>query len=230
MDIYKPQILDFETEDYFLAKVETYLIDKIIDTNAEKGAVRLGLSFGKACSKIYKKLPQNSGIPWQRIFLYQTDEIIGKKPLQENIKELFGPDFLAEIGELNFFNLKYPPDMIVKDYVDYLENLDEVFFDITILELRPDGSFAGIFPNGSHLKDLKNPVLKVATPSNHPEKEMLTLNIESILNSDEIILLNYGIKNQSNLHELLEGQKPASQFPAKFLLAHPRLKVFQFVE
>ena len=59
---------------------------------------------------------------------------------------------------------------------------------------------------------------------------MLTLNIESILNSDEIILLNYGIKNQSNLHELLEGQKPASQFPAKFLLAHPRLKVFQFVE
>lgn len=229
MQIHKPQIFDFETEEQFFSKLEEYLVDKILDTNAKEGAVRIALSYGYSCSKLYKKIPQNIGIPWDRVFLYQVDELLTKEnSFQKQIRDNFGDDFLNEIGEINFFNLDYPPDMIVKDYTEYLENLDGVFFDITVLELSKDGSFAGIFSNGDHLKMIKEPVIKVSTPAYYEDKERVTLNIESILNSDEIILLNYGEGNKNNIIELLEGDSLASAFPAKFLLAHPRLKIFHF--
>lgn len=233
MEIYKPQIFDFETKNHFFEKLETYLIDKILDTNAQEGVVRVALSCGQASLDLYQRLPKNIGIPWDRVFFYQTDEISpnNQQPsFQEQIKSILGQSFLREIGEVNFFNLNYPTDMMIKDYQDYLENLDGILFDITILEIRSDGSFAGIFSNGKHLNDLKKPVLEVFTPENYTEKNRATLNIQTILNSDEILVLNYGENNKNVLRELLEGNQPASQFPARMLLAHPKLKIFQFID
>jgi 6-phosphogluconolactonase/glucosamine-6-phosphate isomerase/deaminase len=72
----------------------------------------------------------------------------------------------------------------------------------------------------------KQRVISTTAPENLQTASRISLTIETILNSQKILVLLQGSKKSDVLAELLEGGKTASEFPAKFLLSHPDLNIF----
>ncbi len=229
-ELYKPRIYEFENKNSFLEIVRGSILDKILDTNAEKGMVRLCLNGNSTLLEVYKTFGQEYGFPWEKLSLYQTDEKIdSNNSFQEQILKTLDQDIKSEIAEINFFNLKFPKEMVIKDYIEYLDNLDGLYFDLVILEILNDGSIAGLFPKSKILSHQDSPVVETIAPSYLNEPYRVTLSIESILNTDEIFVVVDGPKKIEVLSELLEGLKKATEFPAKFLLAHPKVSIFWYL-
>ena len=228
MNIYKPQVFDFEESSQLLNQATNYILDKFLDTNAEQGMVRFALSNGDLANLIYKNFFKVGGLPLDRLSVFQTDERIDAgDSFQAFLKEEILKKNNVEIAEFNTFNLDKKPAEAIIEYQEYLENLDGNLFDLTVLELQIDGSVAGLFPNTFEPENQQKFCVTVTTPADQTELFRHTLTAQAILNSDEILLLIQENKQGNLLARLLEGSEGLKQMPAKFLLAHPKLKIFR---
>jgi 6-phosphogluconolactonase len=229
-DIYKPHVIDFETSQGLYNHLSTYVQDRIIDINGDQGIVRIAVSGGRSIVPLLEDLKNQGVLPWERVEIFQIDErYVPNKDPESNQKLLIdtlGAGFCDDLGELNLFNTQLPIDMAVKQYQEILDNLDGKFFDIVILGAGLDGHIASLFPFGQYLKHLDEGVIATTAPRDFAIAQRLSLTIESILNSQEIILIINGQEKSAVLHEILEGGKKATEFPVKFLLAHPSLKIY----
>ena len=191
------------------------------------------MSGGNTPLPLYSRLATNPVIDWSKIEIFQTDErYIDKDSDDSNQKHIiksFEPA-LEELREINVFNTDLPIEMTIKDYMEKLEVLDGPFFDFTILGVGPDGHIASLFPGGKYLKHQDDSVIQTTAPAEFAVSKRLSLTIESILNSTEILIILTGDNKKDVLPEMLEGDRPASEFPAKFLLAHPRVRIYTCFE
>jgi 6-phosphogluconolactonase len=233
MEIYKPLVTEFATVDQLMREAETLFIDRVLSTIGETGVSRVAFSGGATPLPLYAKLALNPVIDWSKIEIFQTDERYidpaDKDSNQFNILKSIEPA-LPELREINVFNTTLPIDMTIKDYTEKLEVLDGPFFDFTILGIGPDGHIASLFPGGKYLKHQDELVIQTNAPRDFAVSKRLSLTIESILNSTEILVILTGDNKKEVLPEMLEGYKLATEFPAKFLLAHPRVRIYTCFE
>ena len=230
LNIYKPTVTEFETDDILIRKASDYIDGTIIDNQSQHGIARVLLSGGQTPMPVYKMLGNNGAIDWSNLELFCTDErfVASTSPdsNQFNIIKNFGREIIESCREVNFFKVDQDIAACIQDYDARLDALDDIWFDLTILGIGPDGHIASLFPGNSYLKHIETPTLQSLAPKQFSIKDRVSLSIESILNSREILILLNGENKLNILSELLEGNLPASEFPAKFLLSHPRVKVF----
>jgi 6-phosphogluconolactonase len=230
MEIYKPQIVDFESKETLYNHLASYLVDRILEINGDEGAVRICLTGGKSVLPIYKILGEQVLIPWEKVQFYLSDERLvdtkSEKSNQYQISQTFGENFLSEAGEVNFFETNLPIEQVIKNYQEKLENIDGNLFDLTVLGVGPDGHIASLFPGGSYLRHHEDKVLATTAPAEFDVSKRVSLSIESLLDSKEILLLVVGDSKKYIPSEILQGTRKAVDFPVKFLLANPNFKIF----
>ena len=223
MQLHKPRILHFEAIEQLSSKMEAHIEDRIIEMSGEYGVVRMAISGGENISEVVKIIGKNYAFPYSEMELYQTDENIKTGENQKMIRGFIKPEMIDELQNFSFFNIKINPEDSAIDYTENtIDNLDDEagIFDLVLLNITPDGQIAGLVADGNGLDSDSDTVVV--------NDDVATLSAQTILNSREIVVI---LKDDNDvLNELLEGQKKAVEFPAKFLLAHPNVTVFYHSE
>jgi 6-phosphogluconolactonase len=234
MQIYRPQVLFFETNTLLFNHATIYISDIILDYTGNEGNVKLALSGGNTPTQLYKNLALNPIIPWNMVELYQVDErYVVHDDSQSNqrlIVDSFGESTINLMKSINFFDTTLQLEQTVEQYNEILDSLDGELFDITVLGIGEDGHIASLFPKGQYLSHMENKSISTKAPKNYEVEQRLSITVESILSSETIIVLLVGQSKSAIIKELLEGVKSASEFPAKFLLSHPNVHIFQSLE
>jgi 6-phosphogluconolactonase len=234
MQIHKPQVYDCVSQSSFVNVVSDHLVKLILDANSEYGAVRLALSGGSSPIPILESLQHNVILPWEKLNLYLTDEryteATAKESNQRAIKQALSDDVVEQLGSFNSVQTELPLDMAVSTYGEVLSQEEGVLFDAVILGVGPDGHIASLFPGGDYYASNPNKVISTVAPIDFAIPRRVSLSIETILDSNEIILLISGKGKENILNEMLEGNLTATNFPVKFLLAHPRLTIYHYIE
>lgn len=230
VNIYKPKVVEFEGDDILYRKASEYIEGVILDNQSEHGIARMLLSGGKTPMPIYKILGNNGAIDWNNLELFCSDErcvpATDPNSNQGNIIKSLSNMVIDNCREVNFFDTSCEIEECVKSYIDKLEALDDVWFDIAVLGLGADGNIASLFPNNEYLRHHDNSVIATIAPKTESISQRVSLTVESILNSREILIVLNGDNKINVLSELLEGHQKATEFPAKFLLSHPKVSIF----
>jgi 6-phosphogluconolactonase len=232
MEVYKPVLTTFESNDKLYESATTIAINQILDIIGEKGTARIALSGGGTPLPLYKKLFSNPFIEPELIELFQTDEryvpASSTDSNQYNILQSLGEN-KGYFKELNLIDTSLPISESVDTYGEIIDNLDDVLFDLTILGIGEDGHFASLFPNGDYLNGDQPHVIHTRA-KNTKIKDRISISINDILKSDMILVLLTGENKRHVVPEILEGKKVALDFPAKFLLCHPNVTILESFE
>lgn len=226
--IYKPKISHFNNKAALYKRATEFLETRILDIQENLGLARLLLAGGSTPFPVYQSLARSVLINWSRVEIYQTDErhVSPNSDLSNQKKILTSFQEIASEITFHFFNTQIVIEKTVEDYQELLDQLDEVWFDQTVLGIGEDGHFASLFPKGNYLKHQDYNVIQTTAPDNYEVPERVSLTVETVLNSQEILVLLVGKNKEQVLVEMLEGQKSAQEFPAKFLLAHPKVEIY----
>jgi 6-phosphogluconolactonase/glucosamine-6-phosphate isomerase/deaminase len=223
MQLFKPKILHFEAVEQLNQKLEAHIEDRIIDMSGEYGVVRMAVSGGENISEVIKIVGKNYAFPYSEMELYQTDENIVTGENRKMLMSFIKSEMLDELQNYSFFKIKIDPEDSAQDYTENtIDNLDDEagIFDLVVLNITSNGEIAGLISDGNGLDADSDSVVT--------NGDVATLSAQTILNSREIVVI---LKDDNDiLAELLEGQKKAVEFPAKFLLAHPNVTVFYHSE
>lgn len=234
MQIYRPNITFFETDEMMYNHATDYVSDILLDVSGNEGSAKMAVSGGSTPMKLYTNLSNNPVLPWEDIELYQVDEryVAEDSPLnnKKQIISAFGEETVDRMKYSYFFDTSKELADSLNAYADVLDSFDGSFFDVTILGIGGDGHFASLFPGGNYLQHMETSVIPTMAGEGFDVNQRLSLTIESVLSSETIIVLLKGEDKQHIVHELLEGKKSAVDFPAKFLLSHPNLHIMQSME
>ena len=227
--VYRPHIFDCESKDILYKSVENMMVDMIIEATGKQGHARLALAGGSTPMPLYTMLGNNPALPWNEVEMYQVDErfISADDPAsnQYRIREAFGDTPIDRLKHFHPWKVDLPLDECVSNYQSVLDTLEDPFFDVTVLGIGPDGHIGSLFPQADYLKHQDELVLATTTDT-FEVHQRVTMTIETILNSEHIIVLLVGKNKEPILQELNGGDKSAVDYPAKFLLAHPNVQVF----
>jgi len=231
--IYKPKIIHFQTKDKLFESAENLLIDSMFETLADNSVFRLNLTGGHTPSDLYKRFGNNGVVDWNRIEIFQTDERFvdsnSSDSNQKMIIESLGSFAVENLYGKNFFRTDTDINTSLGEYEQILESLDtdnSPFFDFTIIGIGNDGHIASLFPGGDYLNSDKL-ALKTLAPDFLPVKQRLSMSLPVILSSKKILVLLVGDSKEMVLEQMVGGSLPAKEFPCKFLLAHPKLFIYQ---
>ncbi len=226
----KPKIFDFENDLVLKENLQNFVENKLYDIHTQFGIARIALGYSKIIYSAIKEITKNPYFDWNRLEIYQTDEIIveQKKTYFLRLKNTIKNKVFEEIGEIINFRNDINLDLALDFYQQKLDSLEENYFDLVILEMKENGRIASLFPFGKYLKHQEKSVIKTKS-LDFDNENRLSLTIESLLNSKEILLVINDINHKNLLLEMLESNSSATSFPAKFLLAHPNLNIFHTI-
>ncbi len=229
-DIFKPRIIDFEDKHQLYIQATDIIATTIEDVIGDYNTCRIALCGGGTPLPIYQKLAQQPHLHWDHIELYQTDErhTTDTELLnQTHIKEALNP-VLPYCKEVYFINTSLPINESISHYNDIIDELEEPLFDIVMLGIGYDGHFASLFPQGD-FKHSDQRTVSTTAPSYMDVSQRISLTLETILDSREIMIFLTGQEKSNVLVDMLENDLNPQDFPAKFLLAHPKVTIFQSI-
>jgi 6-phosphogluconolactonase len=227
--LFKPLVIEFEDKETLYRTITDTAEELIINSINENGNCRLLLAGGTSPLPIYKSLSQSPAIVWSEVEIFQSDErLVETDTAQSNqfqISNALGQDIIRETYATHFFDTK-SQELALEKYNEVIDSLDDVLFDVAILGIGSDGHIASLFPEGNYLKHLDTHCVATIAPKEFEISSRVSLSIESILSTKQIVVIILGEKKSELLSELLEGQLSASKFPAKFLLSHPQVSIY----
>ena len=234
MELYRPNITFFESDELLYKHASSYVSDIILDIGGNEGVVRVAVSGGSTPIRLYEDLAKNPVLPWEEVELYQVDEryvpVTSRENNQRAVRAAFGEGTLERMKAAYFFRTEKDIEDTLEHYEEVLESLDAPLFDIIILGIGKDGHFASLFPEGDYLRSMEDKVIATRAGHEYDTNQRLSLTVESVLSAETVIVLLKGEDKQDVVKELLEGKQSATHYPAKFLLSHPNLHVFQSME
>jgi 6-phosphogluconolactonase len=234
MEIYRPNITFFETDTLMYDHASTYLSDIILDICGNEGLMKLAVSGGSTPIRLYNDLAKNPVLDWENVEIFQIDERFvptsSTENNQQSIRHAFGEDVIERMRSAYFVNTHLPLDQSLENYEEVMDSLEDPLFDVAIVGIGADGHFASLFPHGKYLTHLDQKVISTTAGNEYTTKQRISLSIESVLSSETLIVLLKGKDKEGIIKELLEGKRTASEYPAKFLLSHPNLHIFQSME
>jgi len=245
----QPRIYDVASLNQLYLQASNFIVGCALDAVGEDGSFRLALSGGATPLPVYSNLSKDSVFPFEQTELYQVDERIIANNLPESnqfqLQQAFGPEKVSSLKAFYPFNTNSTPEKSILEYNSILDSLDQPFFDLVILGIGSDGHIASIFPYSDLARNLnedlqidpkidpknsefKNKFASLAVaPSEYEVSQRFTLTLPSILSSKKIMVILSGLQKAEVVKELIEGKKHISEFPAKWLLTHPDLTIFQ---
>jgi 6-phosphogluconolactonase len=229
-DIFKPRIIDFEDKNQLCIQASETIAVAIEDIIGDHNICRVALCGGNTPTPVYQKIALQSHIHWDRVEIYQTDERYTTDANflnQTHIRSSLEP-VVEHCKDIFFIDTKLPIEQAVSRYNEIIDELEDPIFDLVILGIGFDGHIASLFPQGD-FSHTEARVVATQAPSYADSKERISLSLETILNSREIIVLLTGSEKSNVLVDVLENEMTPSDFPAKFLLAHPNLTIFQSI-
>lgn len=234
VELHRPLVLHYETASEMYKQAEEMAIRQILDLTAELGLARVALAGGTTPIPMYELMAKDPVFPWHEVEIFQTDERYvpanTEASNQFKIREALGEEPLQLLRGFKTFNVNLTPELAVKSYHEDLDSLDGKMFDLVVLGIGDDGHIASLFPEGDYLKHQHTHTILTSAPASLMGQQRMSLTLEAILNCEMIMVLLKGSDKREVVAEMLEGRKKAFEFPAKFLLAHPNLKIFQTFE
>ena len=232
MDVYKPIVTTFESDEKMYESATNIAINHILEVISENGCARIALSGGETPLPLYEKIFSNPFIETGLIELYQTDERFvpadSEDSNQYNISHCLG-DKTDQFKEKFFIDTSISMEDSILQYNEIIDSLDGVLFDLTILGISEDGHFASLFPKGDYLNGFQPHAIHTKAKGGKI-KDRISVSINDILKSDMIIVLLKGEEKRHIVPQILEGEKVALDFPAKFLLCHPNVTILESFE
>lgn len=193
----------------------------------------LALSGGSTPVQVYRALAQHKTIPFEKIELFQVDERYvppdhpesNYRLIRENLLEPLHNRFpKRQVKDFVFFDTTLSPEQSLQKYALKLKKKEKIF-DLTILGIGIDGHFASLFPFCEALVKSIEPVAHTVTQQfSIPDR--LTLTLEPILKSRNILVLLQGQQKKFLLQKLGDRTLQIQEFPAAALQSHPALHVF----
>jgi 6-phosphogluconolactonase/glucosamine-6-phosphate isomerase/deaminase len=222
--LYRPKIFQYDSDEMLSIGIANAIIEKTIEISADCGTARLALSDGKTVKDTYKVLARNHLFPPENTEIYATHEIYSTGKVKDEITRCLTAEKLSEARYYQFINTKLVFSKALTHYNEVLDQFeDDEGFDICVLEVDKYGQFAGIVAGGNGLEGDSD----MAVQNTVNGQKAITVSIPTLLKSKHIYLVLHD--EDDTLEEILQGIKPAKDFPVKILLAHPDVNIFYYL-
>jgi 6-phosphogluconolactonase len=198
------------------------------DAVAQRGRFTIALSGGSTPKSLFNLLATNAKttLPWDRMFFFWGDERHVPPTDPDSNYRMADETMLSKIPVAagNVFRiLTENPDAAAAAEA-YEETLRKFFelkpgefprFDLILLGMGPDGHTASLFPGTAALQETSR--LVVANWVEKLKTHRLTLTLPVINAARCVTFVVSGIDKAPALHEVLESDAPADQYPSKLI-------------
>jgi glucosamine-6-phosphate deaminase len=218
-------------------KVESYeklsqLAALEIKKKIQKGnSVNLGLPTGGTPLGMYKELVNDPHIDWWNVTTFNLDEYIGIDPNHAESYENFMNRNLFNHIDIDRFNVWFPSLENKNGYDSIIENNGGL--DLTILGIGRNGHIAfnepgSPFNSTTRVVDLDKETIEDNSRFFNSIEEVpiqaVTMGLETIMKSDEILLIAQGKKKLEIIKEAMFGDI-TEDIPASILQEHENLTI-----
>jgi 6-phosphogluconolactonase len=228
-----------DAQEIFHAAAEQF-VEQAKQAVSRNGRFAVALSGGSTPKGLYALIASDFrfSVPWKQTFFFWGDErhvppdhadsnfrmanqaMLSKVPVPaENIFRV-----LAEEKDASVAAAKY--EQTLRNFF-HLQPGEFPSFDLIHLGMGPDGHTASLFPGSNALKEKTR--LVVANWVEKFQSNRITLTFPVLNNGQCISFMVAGPGKAAPLHEVLEGDAPGDQFPAK-LVKPTRGKLIWFVD
>ena len=191
------------------------------------GRFTVSLSGGSTPRGLYSQLARDfKSLPWDKIYLFWGDERHVPPDDKDSNYRMVRETLLSQapIPSEHVFRMRAEERDAARVAEEYEQTLKQFFglkdgalprLDLVLLGLGPEGHTASLFPGSAALQEHSRLVAAnwVAKFGHY----RLTLTAPVINNAAEVMFLVSGSEKAPALREVLYGQAPAEQFPAKLI-------------
>ncbi len=210
--------------------------DMLISKLHENSNINLGLATGGTPKGLYDRLIQDHnehGTSYKHVTSFNLDEYVGMKPQDPNSYHYYMADALFDHIDIDVSNTHVPngladhPEEECRRYDAMIQ--DHGGIDLQILGIGQNGHIGFNEPGTSfnsptHIVTLEESTRKANARYFNSLDEVptqaITMGIESIMKSKEILLLISGEAKAEAMYQLLNGEI-TEDFPASILKKHP---------
>ncbi|WP_406866710.1 glucosamine-6-phosphate deaminase [Priestia megaterium] len=209
--------------------------DMLISKLHEKPNMNLGLATGGTPKGLYDRLIQDHkehGTSYKQVTSFNLDEYVGMKPQDPNSYHYYMADALFNHIDIDVSNTHVPngladtPEEECRRYDEMIQNHGGI--DLQILGIGQNGHIGFNEPGTSfnsptHIVTLEESTRKANARYFNSLDEVptqaITMGIDSIMKSKEILLLISGEAKAEAMYQLLNGEI-TEEFPASILKKH----------
>lgn len=208
--------------------------NKVINLIKNKNNAVLGLATGSTPLKTYQKLIELSKkeeISFKNIKTFNLDEYVNYKNFKDSYKYFMYENLFKHI-DINLENTFFPNENLLEKYDEKI--IDEGGIDLQILGIGANGHIAFNEPNTSfnsktHIVDLTKETIndnsRFFTSINDVPKKAITMGLETIMKSREIVLIAIGKNKAKAIYKLIK-EKANPTCPASILQNHPNVSIY----
>jgi 6-phosphogluconolactonase len=195
---------------------------------AQRGRFTIALSGGSTPKNLYTLLATNArtSLPWDRMNFFWSDERHVPPEDQESNYRMAEEAMLSKVpvAASNVFRVSTENPDAAAAAEAYEQTLRKFFaveaeqvprFDLILLGMGPDGHTASLFPETTALREKSR--LVVANWVEKLKTSRITFTLPLLNAADCVAFLVSGTDKASVLHEVLEGNAPGEQYPAKLV-------------
>ena len=195
---------------------------------AQRGRFTIALSGGSTPKNLYTLLATNArtSLPWDRMYFFWSDERHVPPADPESNYRMAEEAMLSKIpvAASNVFRVPTENPDAAAAAEAYEQTLRKFFaveagqvprFDLILLGMGPDGHTASLFPETAALREKSR--LVVANWVEKLKTSRITFTLPLLNAARCVAFLVSGTDKASALHEVLEGNAPGEQYPAKLV-------------
>jgi 6-phosphogluconolactonase len=195
---------------------------------AQRGRFTLSLSGGSTPKNLYTLLATNArtSLPWDRTYFFWSDERHVPPSDPESNYRMAEEAMLSKVpvAASNVFRVPTENPDAAAAAEAYEQTLRKFFtveagqlprFDLILLGMGPDGHTASLFPETAALRERSR--LVVANWVEKLKTSRITFTLPLLNAARCVAFLVSGTDKASVLHEVLEGNAPGEQYPAKLV-------------
>jgi len=195
---------------------------------AQRGRFTIALSGGSTPKNLYTLLATNArtSLPWDRMYFFWSDERHVPPADPESNYRMAEEAMLSKIpvAASNVFRVPTENPDAAAAAEAYEQTLRKFFaveagqvprFDLILLGMGPDGHTASLFPETAALREKSR--LVVANWVEKLKTSRITFTLPLLNAARGVAFLVSGTDKASALHEVLEGNAPGEQYPARLV-------------